>query len=284
MRQLELVDFTRIACPSCDEMFDSERGMKIHHKRIHGESIAGVEFDCDWCGETQRRCGSHVHEDMNNFCSPECRGAYRSEHYTGEDAPIWNGGLVELECEWCGGQYEINPAAAENSRFCSEECRCANFSEEYSGENAHTWRGGKVTIECDWCSTEIELYPSDAENRRFCSRDCYESWYSVAKTGENHQSWRGGKSIYDAVKKLISDRAFYTIADGIRDDAAHECEMCGRPRAENGRKLDVHHLVPLLAGGDNGEYNLTALCRSCHKKAEEYTKHHIPEIEPVLVE
>jgi len=43
--------------------------------------------------------------------------------------------------------------------------------------------------------------------------------------------------------------------------------MCG----ESAEKLDLHHIIPLLAGGVNEEWNYMTLCRSCHITVEHYT-------------
>lgn len=35
---------------------------------------------------------------------------------------------------------------------------------------------------------------------------------------------------------------------------------------EYGRQQEIHHIVPLVAGGSNDDSNLMSLCRSCHAK------------------
>lgn len=100
-------------------------------------------------------------------------------------------------------------------------------------------------------------------------------------TGQDHPGWRGGKSVYDAVKKLLGDESWATTRNRIRDQAGGGCEMCGRPAVEiEHRDLDVHHIVPLLCGGTNEDWNLLALCDSCHHRAEWYTR---DRLEPALV-
>jgi 5-methylcytosine-specific restriction endonuclease McrA len=44
------------------------------------------------------------------------------------------------------------------------------------------------------------------------------------------------------------------IRDGWR------CTKCG-----SSKMLDVHHIVPIKAGGSNMLYNLKTLCRRCHR-------------------
>lgn len=78
-------------------------------------------------------------------------------------------------------------------------------------------------------------------------------------TGQDHPNWRGGKSVYDAVKRQLPGPSWNTIRSRYESEP---CENCG---AET---TDVHHIVPLLCGGTNDDYNLMPLCRSCHHEAE----------------
>lgn len=57
-----------------------------------------------------------------------------------------------------------------------------------------------------------------------------------------------------------------TLKERIRDRDGHKCQLCGKTRKENGRKLDVHHI-------DEDKHNLepsnlVALCASCHGKTK----------------
>lgn len=44
------------------------------------------------------------------------------------------------------------------------------------------------------------------------------------------------------------------------------CNECGKTPEQNGRALDVHHIIPFRISGDNSPENLRALCRSCHMR------------------
>ena len=276
MSQYTLDDFSSsgVECPTCGETYKSEHGVKVHHKRVHGESLAGEEFECDWCGSTETKDPSKIHDDMNNFCSMECRGKYRSENYTGENSSRWDGGTVTLTCEACGEDYERYPSRVGESRYCSSECRSEGLSERFQGEDGPNYRGGKVTVACENCSTGMELYPSDAEYKRFCSMECRDEWHSKHFNGQDHPNWRGGKSVYDAVKRQLGNRSWPAIREEYRSD---ECEACGTSEG----LLDLHHIVPVMAGGTNEPWNLMTLCRSCHFQAEWFTR---DLLDPVLTE
>lgn len=282
MRQSELREFspTGVECPTCGrDDFASEQGMKCHHTKIHGESIAGVVFECDWCGDESRRSPGHIHEDMNNFCSMECRGKYRSEHFVGEDSSRWDGGKVELTCASCGDSYTKSPSRTNESRFCSRECQGEWQSEHWVGDHWQQWSGGTVTVECDACGGDFSEYPSDAERRRFCSRACYDEWQTGRLTGQDHPRWRGGKSIYDAVKKQLPGLPWRAQREKAKELDDRACQMCG----DTDSRIDSHHIIPVMAGGTNELWDLTTLCEVCHGKVERYTWQ-IPEINPVLTE
>ena len=40
------------------------------------------------------------------------------------------------------------------------------------------------------------------------------------------------------------------------------CAMCGAKE-----KIEMHHMIPLWAGGENSKYNIVPLCQFCHREA-----------------
>lgn len=84
------------------------------------------------------------------------------------------------------------------------------------------------------------------------------------RTGQDHPSWRGGKHLVDALRKQLRP-SWWTVRD---EERADECYNCGASEC----KLDVHHIVPLSAGGTNDSWNLMTLCESCHSTAEAYVR------------
>jgi len=95
------------------------------------------------------------------------------------------------------------------------------------------------------------------------------------RTGQDHPNWRGGKCILDSVKSQLRP-SWWTVRDCARNS---ECYNCGVSDC----KLDVHHIIPIMAGGTNEGWNLMTLCESCHGKAEQYIRAY-PEFDPVLIE
>lgn len=117
--------------------------MRSHHAQTHGESIAGTEFTCDWCGSVGRK--KYLPDDYeHHFCDQECSSSWRSENLSGEDSHAWNGGREVVECDWCGQDVEKTPAHVRKfeNQYCSNECKGKHYSKTNTGENHPRWKGG----------------------------------------------------------------------------------------------------------------------------------------------
>ncbi|MWG36590.1 HNH endonuclease [Halomarina oriensis] len=235
-----------------------------------------ITLTCDWCGETHERFPS---DKSRRFCSPKCHMEWRSEGLDmgGKANPAW-GGREDIECESCGDVFQVPTGNTAGRRFCSQSC-AGDWLSDRAGE-AHPLRN-RVELECAECGDTFEETPSRASTRVCCGYECASERRSRLYSGEGHPNWRGGKSIYDAVKKLLGPVPFPSARAETRASTGGECEWCDTTREENGRALDVHHIVPIMAGGNHAQENLMALCRSCHRTAELYTRELL---HPVLVE
>lgn len=123
-----------VECPTCGKDLPTESGMKSHHARVHGESIAGEESVCEWCGETFRGNAGNV----NKFCSRECKDESQTE-MTGSDHHNYVE-YAEYQCEKCGETFRGKPTNP--NRFCSQDCLYDWQSEAFSDDNC--WLYGKV--------------------------------------------------------------------------------------------------------------------------------------------
>lgn len=170
----------------CEELFKTEQGMKTHHKRIHGESIAGVSVECDSCGTTIVRKQFQVDKKNNLFCDHDCYAEFISEERNGEDAFNWQGGIntVETKCGWCGEKIAVPRQSYENSEnnFCGQDCSGQYKSEYYSGENSWTWEGGWDGYRGEsWKKIRREILERDDYECQNCGIDnhiCHEKQYS----------------------------------------------------------------------------------------------------------
>ena len=76
----------------------------------------------------------------------------------------------------------------------------------------------------------------------------------VSPTGADSPHWTGGKSIYDGVKHALP-LPWREQRRQQRERDNRTCQLCGEKRYPHEQQLDVNHLIPILCGGTNGDYN-----------------------------
>lgn len=159
---------TGVECPTCDDEFDSEHGMMLHHARVHGERLGLVEIECEVCGTVFEVRRSREHEAK--YCSEDCQGvAYAGVNVAGNERK-----RVILECDGCGGEFERPEWHAQRNQqrhFCSQECEANNRP---TGEDAHHYKDGY----------EWHYGPNwDEKIKEVRQRDGYECWLCDMSNG-----------------------------------------------------------------------------------------------------
>jgi len=255
-----------VRCPTCGDMFERDTAMKSHHCHIHSEDISGVTVECDNCGEVMERPPSEA--TGTNVCSKDCGKAVR-----GHESPR------ECRCEYCGDVCKRYASEIKeyDHQFCSDECYHAWESDHVRGGAHHNYgTGNAFDTSCAECGDTVRVTADNADHdRHFCDDGCYTAWKRANYHGQGHPNWRGGKSIYDAVKKQLQP-PFSAVRDRVCADV---CRNCGATDCT----FHVHHIVPLMAGGTNEDWNLMTLCEPCHGTIEAYTRR-LPGMEAVLTE
>ena len=262
-------DSSDVACPTCGRTdFKNMHGVKIHHHRAHGESIAGVEVGCANCGASKRVSQARYEQTDRFFCNDDCQGQWQSDHLAGEDAANWQGGTVTVGCDNCGTSKEVKQHVYEGNEhhFCDHDCWGEWASKTLSGENSPRW--GRVTVECAYCgdSKRVSQYRHEHCQRHFChDKNCWGKWASKNRVGEAHPLWTGGGVSYYGPNWNHQRRACMD-----RDD--HRCQICGVLDEDAARSLEVHHIRPIAEFDElenaNRLGNLITLCRGCHKRWE----------------
>lgn len=126
-----------------------------------------------------------------------------------------------------------------------------------------------------------ELKASEIADRLECSESLVGYWLNRhdietrRKTdyrGERSAAYEGGPkaSIYRLLRNSYQDENWVTYSKQFRGGDV-ECEMCGSVEAGK-QGMNIHHIVPVMAGGTNGEYNLMPLCKRCHLQVETFTR------------
>jgi len=254
-------------CPTCGDTFERDTAMKSHHRHVHGEKIGGVTVTCDNCGVEIEKHPSEVTEDGVNACSTRC-----------QQRALGNGQRSEYECDYCGETFvRLDAKVSGEHQFCDEDCFHSWTSENIRGENHPLYGSGDAfDTECSYCGSSIRKTADRAHSEHhFCDDTCRGEWMSENQTGQDHPNWRGGKHLIDAVRKQLRP-PWRRVRDAERSE---ECYNCGA----SDRRLDVHHIAPLSAGGTNEPWNLMTLCESCHRTVEGYTRS-LPGMEAALRE
>jgi 5-methylcytosine-specific restriction endonuclease McrA len=188
-----------VDCPSCDRSFETENGMKVHHEKVHGESIAGVEVECTNCSESFRESAARAEKQNHHFCDMECFSEFQridlpretvtelykqkglsigdiADHLELSETLIYNRvaewGLESsahtepyhseewLRCEYLGKEKTTIEIADE----CDVTPRTIGDHLQQIGINAQEVgmkrTRSRITVECAFCSEELERYPA----------------------------------------------------------------------------------------------------------------------------
>ena len=162
-------------CPTCGrDDFKNARGMRMHHKLTHGETLATAEFECVWCGATGEKQRREVERYERNFCGMDCRAEWQSEKVTGEDHPRYNAATVS--CTHCGDGFEVKACLEDEyeRHFCDRQCKHEWQRENQkdvdgwgwaAGSDHSMWNGGEYIYGEGW---------NDEKKRAVRQRDNYE--------------------------------------------------------------------------------------------------------------
>lgn len=261
-----------VECPTCGREYGSEFGMKLHHKKTHGESIAGVPVDCSHCGTTFRKAQCRVDDSDYHFCCGECQGEYYSENFSGGDSWHWKGGGTTVDCAWCGNSFTVETYRTEQTErfFCpDEDCQREWRSENRTGPDNTYWKGGGVDVQCANCdkSKTVDSTAYRRHERHFCDMECLGEWRSENRRGETHPLYKGESFDYGPGWN-------HRKREQVRNRDGRVCQDCGMTAIQHRMKYDlrlnVHHIQSARSFDDvekrNAMGNLLTLCQSCHPK------------------
>jgi hypothetical protein len=230
-------------CPTCGKSLGTERGMRQHHTKVHGDPLPNRA--CNGCGidfyDPEARC------DYCDDCDPNA----------GEHNGNWKDAKERTTCERCGGEFEYYPSDKEGV-YCP---KCVREADEFLGDHyAEVHDIERVERECENCGEQFSVLPCVLRDGgvRFCSRECVRD--ALYDSRSPHSAYSGN---------------WYRIRERALERDDHRCQYCGKERTEIGREPDIHHIVPVREFDDPQEAhsidNVVALCRSCHRYAEHGT-------------
>ncbi|OLD63445.1 MAG: hypothetical protein AUF65_02275 [Chloroflexi bacterium 13_1_20CM_50_12] len=210
---------------------------------------------CFHCKQEATKSLWEIKKYTKTFCTRECYDQWKADQRTSE----------ERACTICGKlrRFDASKLKRNDLFFCSMKCRGAWTSKENRGEN-HPRFKGLVTLMCKYCKKEFErTRTSFKKNNKkfFCSDHCVYAYMRNIQRGENHPYWRGGRYPYYGEDWREKQRR-------VRNRDNNTCQECGITKTQNGKNLQVHHILPRSQGGTNDMANLILLCNSCHLRQE----------------
>ena len=146
-----------VECPSCLDTFNSERAMKIHHFKLHDESLSGFDRNCKHCGDYF----SARHKGIK-YCSKKCS----SESKVVDKTQI---------CEQCDQTF----GADKERKYCSLSCSAESQKQ-------------RTESVCMQCAKKFEHRTN--RDAKYCSDDCRlkARWgdYEAGPTTKKSPRWR----------------------------------------------------------------------------------------------
>ena len=255
-------------CPGCGKEFDGTHGLSVHASR-YCDNLSEEQIDAinkRNSGTNHPSYGHTMSEESKQELSKIRIGENNPMHgKTGEENPMYgvtmsedaiqksiqnrpdmsgknnpnynSGQFMERRCNECGEFYQPNHG---DQKYCSFECVGNAFAEDTQ------------TKFCEYCNQPFTPYNKDAQ---YCSVTCSNKDMARDKDMPN---------FYWAIRQLLGNETWTETKQKYEQD---KCYKCGA--TEN---LHLHHIIPVMAGGTNEEYNLMTLCSSCHKKVEYHTQ------------
>lgn len=241
------------------ECYRSPVGKSLTKKGVE-KSLKGT---CEHCGKDVFDCRG---TGQLIFCNRECYDAHRVKAWQARATDCVNCGEKILGAGVSTGKQE--------RKYCSNECRV-----EYKKPKPINCSVCNVLFSAIKYGKKKDGSPRYARvnDQKTCSRDCLAQFFridearkekiSLAFSGDKHPAWLGGSH-----EGSGRGAGWNKIAEVCRERAGRKCEQCGKSEAENGRRLDVNHIIPFHQWQNktkaNAQSNLEALCKSCHTKTD----------------
>ncbi|WP_226012482.1 HNH endonuclease [Halomicrobium salinisoli] len=228
-------------CPTCGKSLSTERGMRQHHTKVHGDPLPN---------RTCEGCGTEFYDEKarQKYCD-DC------DPNAGEHNGNWKDAKETAECQRCGSEFEYYPSDKDGV-YCPE---CVEAADDFLGEHYRDVHDiESEQRECEHCGDTFSILPCNirAGGGRFCSHDCLSAGLS--------EEWGDGTAVYNG--------DWYPVKRQVLARDNHQCQYCGKEKEDIGREPDVHHITPVREFDDPQEAhtldNLVALCPKCHSNAE----------------
>jgi len=169
---------------------------------------------------------------------------------------------IKITCKKCENVFEVYPyRIKEGVQYCSIGC---------ASSDREPWNKGKTSLALKVINkgrkhteqTRKNMSLAKIGNKNACGNRNISVWNKGKKLNYKPWSYIDGRSKVYNYRPNTKEYKQLRQKVLIRDNFT--CQDC----KSNNKKLDVHHKVPFLDGGENTLDNLISLCRKCHVKAE----------------
>lgn len=190
--------------------------------------------------------------------------------------------MAELElaqCRNCGNDFP-KPAREHRGVYCSRSC---HLSARKPGHQKCQWCGCLFTpLKINKGRNGARRLVAVSTVRKSCSLEC-KMHLMVGNKERSRKLREAARRTSQRYSKGGETRWFTSsrgsrwkeISEKVRNRDGRVCVECGCTEDQNGRAMDVHHLVPVsnfqTFAQANRLSNLVSLCRSCHIRIEHQT-------------
>lgn len=169
-----------------------------------------IKTKCTNCGIEIERYPYQLRNNVNHFCSVNCRFNFQKSN------------SPKIKCDVCNKEFNRSPTGIKKINYCSNKC----LRKGYVGKNVYNY--SSLDCACKFCNKVFIKKKCNCDNSDadFCSRECYFEYlktiavprplaFKIRRT-KNMKVW----------KSTILKRDNYT------------CTCCGK-----NRDLQVHHII-----------------------------------------
>jgi len=127
--------------PACSNKWMSEHQIGENNPNWKGGKVT---VHCNTCGSELQRDPNEIKDGKVYFCNNVCEGKYKSERNIKENNPNWDGGMVKVQCSYCGAELEraLNKVNDSNIYWCNKDCESKWKHIHWKGENCPAFQNG----------------------------------------------------------------------------------------------------------------------------------------------
>lgn len=122
--------------------------------------------------------------------------------------------------------------------------------------------GNMINMECKRCGENVPK--SRGITAKYCSYNCAKLYWKATYRRKHKEQINE----YNRKRRAMGYRSYVSSgAASILSSNGVICSRCGTMK-----RIEIHHIKPLMKGGKNEIGNIMFLCHKCHSEFEQLTK------------